>query len=67
MGKIKPPVSGSGGLGFNGGAVFEHNMLEDPYLLSGGAALLVYPNTNTSATKYCPYFTWAELSLSDLN
>ena len=60
-------VTGSGGLGFGGGAThFEHDMLADPYLLSDGAALLVYPNTNTSATKYLPYFVWAELTADDL-
>ena len=60
------PVSGTGGLGFNNGTVFELDMLKDPHLLSQGAALLIYPNTNTSDASYCPYIVWAELTEDDL-
>lgn len=62
------PTSGTTdtGLAFTKGTVWELNLLSDPYLLSSGAALYLYPNTNTGRTKYCPYITWAELTLDDI-
>ena len=60
------PVTGTGGLGFNRGTVFELDLSRDPHLLQAGAALLVYPNTQTTDTKYCPYIMWAELTEDDL-
>ena len=60
------PTSGTGGLGFNKGTVFELDLSKDPHLLAGGAALLVYPNTQTTDTKWCPYIMWAELTADDL-
>ena len=65
-------VGGSGGVGFpspyssRGTTTFEHDMLADPYLLSDGAALLVYPNSGTGRAKYSAYLVWAELTLDDL-
>lgn len=66
------PISGTGGLGFGGGTGqgtvhFELDMLEDPYLLSDGASLLIYPNTGTTDQKYMPYIVWAELTEDDLH
>ena len=60
------PVSGTGGLAFNRGTVFELDLLATPRILHSGAALLVYPYTGTTAQKYLCAITWAELSASDL-
>jgi len=60
------PVSGTGGLAFNRGCVFELDLLKDPTILRSGAALLVYPYTATTDQKYLPYLVWAELTEDDL-
>jgi len=60
------PVSGTGGLGFNRGCVFELDMLADPFILNSGAGLLVYGYTGTTDQKYLPYLVWAELTADDL-
>lgn len=61
------PVSGTGGLGFNAGCVFELDLLETPRLLHSGAALLTYIYTgNATIQKYLFALTWAELTASDL-
>lgn len=59
------PVSGTGGLGFNVGTVFELDMLYTPRVLHSGAALLIYPYTGTTDQKYTYAITWAELTESD--
>lgn len=59
------PVSGTGGLGFNRGCVFELDLLETPRILHSGAAMLVYPYTGTSDQKYLYSITWAELDEDD--
>ena len=61
------PVSGTGGLGFNRGCVFELDMLKTPRILHSGAAVVVYPYTgNATIQKYLFAFTWAELTEDDL-
>ena len=60
------PVSGTGGLGFNRGTVFEIDLLQTPRILHSGAALLVFPYTGTSDQKYLYAITWAELDEDDL-
>lgn len=60
------PVSGTGGLAFNRGTVFELNLLRTPRILHSGAALLIYPYTGTSDQKYLYAITWAELTEKDL-
>lgn len=59
------PVSGTGGLGFNRGCVFELDLLYTPRVLHSGAALLIYPYTGTTDQKYLPAITWAELTEAD--
>ena len=60
------PVSGTGGLAFNRGTVFELDLLSTPRILHSGAALLVFPYTATTDQKYLATITWAELTEDDL-
>ena len=60
------PITGTGGLGFGRQVTFELDLLSDPNLLQSGAGMLVYCNTQTTDTKYCPYIIWAELTIDDL-
>jgi hypothetical protein len=60
------PVSGTGGLGFNRGTVFEIDLLATPRILHSGAALFIYTYTGTTDQKYLPAITWAELTADDL-